>query len=144
MRLSTRSRYGVRMMFEFALKFNDGPVYLKDVAKIQGISFKYLSKLVIPLKSAGLLKSIRGAHGGYMLARHPKEITIRLIVETLEGDVSLVQCSENPFVCKRYNECIARSIWKKADEAIMNVLGGITLQDMVDEYKKSSGCIYEI
>lgn len=144
MRLSTRSRYGVRMMFEFALKFNQGPVFLKEVAKMQGISFKYLSKLVIPLKSAGLLQSVRGANGGYMLAKHPSEITIRMIVEKLEGDVSLVECAENPQVCKRNVDCVARTIWKKADEAIMQVLDGITLQDMVDEYKHSSGCVYEI
>lgn len=140
MRLSTRSRYGVRMMFEFALKFNQGPVFLKEVATMQGISFKYLSKLVIPLKSAGLLQSVRGANGGYMLAKHPSEITIRMIVEKLEGDVSLVECAENPAVCRRNANCVARTIWKKADDAIMQVLDGITLQDMVDEYKKS--CVY--
>ncbi|HPP48428.1 MAG: Rrf2 family transcriptional regulator [Spirochaetes bacterium] len=144
MRLSTRSRYGVRMMFEFALKFNQGPVFLKEVAKMQGISFKYLSKLVIPLKSAGLLQSVRGANGGYMLAKHPSEITIRMIVEKLEGDVSLVECTENPKVCKRNVDCVARTIWKKADDAIMQVLDGITLQDMVDEYKQAAGSIYEI
>ncbi|MGB4270108.1 MAG: Rrf2 family transcriptional regulator [Spirochaetota bacterium] len=144
MRLSTRSRYGVRMMFEFALKFHQGPVYLKEVAKMQGISFKYLSKLVIPLKSAGLLQSVRGAKGGYMLSKHPSEITIRMIVEKLEGDVSLVECAENPNVCKRNADCVARTIWKQADEAIMHVLDGITLQDMVDEYKRTSGCVYEI
>jgi len=143
MRLSTRSRYGVRMMFEFALKFNQGPVFLKEVATMQGISFKYLSKLVIPLKSAGLLQSVRGANGGYMLAKHPSEITIRMIVEKLEGDVSLVECTENPNVCRRNVDCVARTIWKKADEAIMQVLDNITLQDMVDEYKQSS-CMYEI
>ncbi len=144
MRLSTRSRYGVRMMFEFALKFNQGPVFLKEVATMQGISFKYLSKLVIPLKSAGLLQSVRGANGGYMLAKPPSEITIRMIVETLEGDVTLVECAENPNVCNRNVDCVARTIWKKADEAIMHVLEGITLQDMVEEYKRSSGSIYEI
>jgi Rrf2 family protein len=131
------------MMFEFALKFNQGPVFLKDVATMQGISFKYLSKLVIPLKSAGLLQSVRGANGGYMLAKHPSEITIRMIVEKLEGDVSLVECTENPNVCRRNADCVARTIWKKADEAIMQVLDGITLQDMVDDYKQSS-CVYEI
>lgn len=143
MRLSTRSRYGVRMMFEFALKYNGGPVYLKDVSKLQGISFKYLSKLVIPLKSAGLLHSVRGAHGGYMLAMHPKDITIKRIVEILEGDVSLVECTENPKACKRYADCVARLIWKKADDAIMNVLDGIALKDMIDEYK-STTLAYEI
>jgi Rrf2 family protein len=110
---------------------------------MQGISFKYLSKLVIPLKSAGLLQSVRGANGGYMLAKHPSEITIRMIVEKLEGDVSLVECTENPNVCRRNADCVARTIWKKADEAIMQVLDGITLQDMVDDYKQSS-CVYEI
>ncbi|HOF14298.1 MAG TPA: Rrf2 family transcriptional regulator [Spirochaetota bacterium] len=137
MRLSTRSRYGVRMMFEFALNYDKGPVYLKDVAAIQGISFKYLSKLVIPLKSAKLLKSVRGVHGGYMLAQRPEDITIRKIVQILEGDVSLVECAENPEACSRYAECVARSIWEKADKAIMDVLNSISLQDMMNEYKKN-------
>lgn len=137
MRLSTRSRYGVRMMFEFALNYDKGPVYLKDVAAIQGISFKYLSKLVIPLKSAKLLKSVRGVHGGYMLAQRPEDITIRKIVQILEGDVSLVECAENPEACGRYAECVARSIWERADKAIMDVLNSISLQDMMNEYKKN-------
>ena len=137
MRLSTRSRYGVRMMFEFALNYDKGPVYLKDVAAIQGISFKYLSKLVIPLKSAKLLKSVRGVHGGYMLAQPPEDITVRKIVQILEGDVALVECTENPEACTRYAGCVARSVWEKADKAIMDVLNSISLQDMMDEYKKN-------
>ena len=85
MRTSTRSRYGVRLMLELALSHGKGPIFLKDIARRQEISDKYLSQIIIPLKSAGLVSSHRGAHGGYVLQREPARITIREIVEVLEG-----------------------------------------------------------
>lgn len=132
------------MMFSFALNYNKGPVYLKDVATEQDISFKYLSKIVIPLKSAGMLHAVRGANGGYMLAKQPSEITIRQIVEKLEGSASLVECIHNTAVCSRHRDCVARKIWTEANGAIMKVLEDVTLQDMIDEYTSTSGSVYDI
>ncbi len=135
MKLSTRSRYGVRLMFELALNYPKGSLLLKDIAKRQDISEKYLSKLIIPLKSAGLVNSIRGAHGGYILAREPTKISIKEIVEVLEGDISPVECVKNKLFCNRYLNCPVRDIWCKLDKQISDVLENISLDDVVRDYK---------
>ena len=88
MLVSTRSRYGLKIMYELALRFGGQPVFLKDIARAHRISEKYLSKLVIPLRGVSLITSYRGAHGGYSLARDPRTITLREIVQALEGDIS--------------------------------------------------------
>ncbi|MGB9597359.1 MAG: RrF2 family transcriptional regulator [Candidatus Poribacteria bacterium] len=135
MKLSTRSRYGVRLMFELALNYGKGSLLLKDIAKRQDISEKYLSKLIIPLKSAGLVVSIRGAHGGYIIAKEPSKISIRQIVEVLEGDISPVECVKNKSFCNRYLDCPVRDIWCKLDRQISNTLESITLDDVIRDYK---------
>ena len=131
MRLSTRSRYGTRLMLELALNYHKGNVYLKDVAREEDISEKYLSHLVIPLKANGLISSSRGAHGGYRLAKSPSCITVKDIVQTLEGNLSPVECIKNPSVCKRVPGCVTRDVWKKLDEKISDTLNSITLEDLV-------------
>ena len=131
MRLSTRSRYGTRLMLELALNYHKGNVYLKDVAREEDISEKYLSHLVIPLKANGLISSSRGAHGGYRLAKSPSRITVKDIVQTLEGNLSPVECIKNPSVCKRVPGCVTRDVWKKLDEKISDTLNSITLEDLV-------------
>ena len=92
MKLSTRARYGVRLMLALAKNYGKEPVYLKDIAKQEDISEKYLSLLIMPLRRIGLVNSVRGAYGGYNLARDPKEITLKEIVVVLEGDCCLVDC----------------------------------------------------
>lgn len=135
MKLSTRSRYGVRLMFELALNYGKSSLLLKDIAKRQDISEKYLSKLIIPLKSAGLVNSIRGAHGGYILAREPSKISIKEIVEVLEGDISPVECVKNKSFCDRYLDCPVRDIWCKLDRQISSTLESISLEDVIRDYK---------
>jgi Rrf2 family protein len=135
MRLSTRSRYGVRLMLELALNYNKGNVFLKDVAKLEDISEKYLSHLVIPLKANGLISSSRGAHGGYRLAKPPSLITIKDIVQTLEGNLSPVECVKNPSVCKRVSGCVTREIWEMLDEKISDTLSSVTLKDLIKSKK---------
>jgi Rrf2 family protein len=95
MKLSTRARYGMRVMLTLAVHYDRGPMYLKDIAEAEEISEKYLSLLVIPLRQAGLIHSIRGAYGGYSLAKDPSQINLGEIVEVLEGD-SIVDCLKNP------------------------------------------------
>ncbi|KKR04429.1 MAG: Rrf2 family protein [Candidatus Uhrbacteria bacterium GW2011_GWF2_39_13] len=138
MKLSTRSRYGLRLMFELALHFGKGSVFLKDIAKKQDISEKYLSKLIIPLKAAKLVNSARGAHGGYTIAREPSLITVREIVEVLEGDISPVECVKNSGVCKRASTCPTRDIWCSLEREIFNVLENITLQNIVRTHETKS------
>ena len=136
MRLSTRARYGTRLMLELALNFKKGTIFLKDIARKEEISEKYLSHLVIPLKASGLVSSSRGAHGGYMLAKSPSQITLREIVQTLEGSISFVECVKNPSICSRVSKCATRSIWEKLDEKISDELSSVTLEDLVNSQKE--------
>jgi len=136
MRLSTRARYGTRLMLELALNFDKGTIFLKDIAKKEEISEKYLSHLVIPLRASGLINSSRGAHGGYRLAKSPSQITLNEIVKTLEGGISCVECVENPSVCPRVSKCATRGIWEKLDEKISHELSSITLEDLMKSQKE--------
>jgi Rrf2 family protein len=135
MKLSTRGRYGVRIMLELALHFGEGPVLLKDIAERQAISEKYLWQLINPLKSMGLIKSIRGARGGYMLAREPAEINLREILRILEGSLCLVDCVDDPAACDRSESCITREIWSETSKNISQSLESMTLGKMVERHK---------
>ena len=134
MKLSTRSRYGTRLILELALKLNDGPVFLKDISVSQEISFKYLGQLIIPLKIAGLVKSTRGAHGGYFLARDPKEIKLTDVVKALEGPISIVECLEDPNLCQRYQKCAVRVFWEQINNNFYKSFEEITIQDIVNKH----------
>jgi Rrf2 family protein len=131
MKLSTRGRYGVRLMLDLALHYGDGPVLLKDISRRQGISQKYLWNLANPLKAAGLVKSMRGAHGGFMLAKEPSGVSIKDILQVLEGTLSLVDCVENPSACKRSSDCVARDVWCLASRNFLQTLEDVTLAKMV-------------
>ena len=131
MKLSTRSRYGVRLMLELALNSTRSSVYLREIAKEEEISEKYLSLIIIPLKAAGLVNSQRGAHGGYTLAKPASEITLKEIVDVLEGDTCLVDCVKNPSACSRSDTCASRDLWTTLSERISQTLGSITLEDLV-------------
>lgn len=139
MKLSTRSRYGIRLMFELALHFGGKPIMLKQIAKNQDISEKYLSKLVVPLRGAGFINSSRGAHGGYLLAHDPSEISVFDIVELLEGNISLVECVDNSRICNRTPFCPTRYIWTGLDETVSTYLKSITLDDILKNYSKNKG-----
>jgi len=130
MKLSTRSRYGVRMMIDLAGHFGEKPVFLKDVAARENISEKYLSLIVIPLRSAGLIRSIRGARGGYVLAREPKDISLRNIVEAVDGATCLVNCVKNPETCDRASTCPTRDLWTFLGNRINETLESVTLAQL--------------
>jgi Rrf2 family protein len=123
-------------MLELALNFNQGTVFLKDIAQKEEISEKYLSHLVISLKASGLISSSRGAHGGYRLAKPPSQITLMDIVQILEGNLSLVECVKNPSICSRVSKCATRDIWGKLDEKISDILSFVTLEDLVSSQKE--------
>ncbi len=131
MKLTTRSRYGTRLILDMALHGRDGPVRIKDVAARQGISLKYLEKLVRELKAAGLVKSRRGPHGGHVLARPLEEITIGAVVRALEGDLELVECGDGEVSCPRLYECLTRDVWIEAARAMHAKLDSFTLADLV-------------
>jgi len=136
MKLSTRSRYGTRMMVDIAQHYDEGPIQIGDIAKRQDISVKYLEQLIIPLKKANYVNSVRGPKGGHMLAKPPEEITVGEIVKVLEGEINLTRCIENPDVCNRSNSCLTRGVWEMATRAVYNKLNSITLSDMIKRHKK--------
>ncbi|MDZ7838660.1 MAG: Rrf2 family transcriptional regulator [Actinomycetota bacterium] len=136
MKISTRGRYSTRLMLELASRHNQGPIFLKDISKAQDISLKYLSQLIIPLKIAGLVKSTRGAHGGYTLARKPENITLREIVEAVEGPIALVECINDPQLCYRYGECVSKEIWAEITQDIYMKLDSINLKQMLARQKR--------
>lgn len=136
MQLSTRSRYGTRLMVDLALHYDKGPVRINDIAKRQDISVKYLEQLIIPLKKASLIISVRGPKGGHMLAKPTKDITIADIVTLLENETSLSPCLKNPDSCDRTDFCFTREIWDMLTKKINNTLSAITLSDVIKKNKK--------
>ena len=120
----------MRMMLALARSYGQGFVFLKDVAKGEDISEKYLSQIIIPLRGAGLVSSSRGVHGGYTLAKSPAEITLKQIVEPFEGDC-LVDCVNNPAACPRVLTCASRDIWALLGGNISETLNGITLEQLL-------------
>jgi Rrf2 family protein len=135
MKLSTKGRYGVRMMIDLAAHYGEGPVLLREIAKRQEISEKYLSNLINPLKAMGLIETTRGVNGGYVLGKAPSEITMKDIVQVMEGPLCLVDCVEKPAVCSRSSFCIAHDLWREAAEGMAQVLKKYTLADMVMRQK---------
>jgi len=140
-KLSTKGRYGTRLMLNLALHYNESKeaVVLKNISKEEDLSIRYLEQIIIPLKINKLVKSIRGAGGGYTLAKHPSEITVCEIIEVLEGSCSLVDCVEDPDSCERMTECATIEVWKEASELLKNYFESKTLQDLIDiDEKKRS------
>lgn len=133
MKLSTRSRYGTRLLLDIAQHYNQGPVQLGEIAKRQEISVKYLEQIVIPLKKAHLIETVRGPKGGHILARPPEEITVAEIVALLEDGANLAECIERAEVCGRAGTCPTRLIWKEASQAMFNALKSITLADLAEK-----------
>lgn len=131
MKLSTRSRYGVRLMLDMALHCNGGPARLGDIAKRQAIPLKYLEQIIIVLKKAGYVKSVRGPKGGHMPAKPPGEITVGEVVSLLEGGIKLTKCTAQPEVCDRSATCITRFLWKEATDAIRERLDTVTFSDLI-------------
>lgn len=131
MKLSTRARYGVRLMLALAQNYGKEPLYLKDIAKQEDISEKYLSLIIMPLRGIGLVNSVRGAYGGYNLARDPSQITLKEIVDILEGGCSLVDCVKDPSACPRVSTCVSHDIWATIGGKISETLSSITLDTMV-------------
>ena len=111
MKLSTRTRYGMRALLELALAHKAAPLQIKVIAERQNISNKYLEQLVAMLKTAGLVRSIRGPHGGYLLAAPPQDIKLSDVFRTLEGPVLTVECVEYENICSSHADCATRKLW---------------------------------
>ncbi len=133
MKLTTRSRYGTRLIMDIALCQDQGPVRIADVSKRQGISVKYLEKLIRVLKRGGYVRSRRGPSGGHVLAKRPDEITIGELVRVLEGTEGLVVCEVNGGPCPRMPSCKTHQIWQDASEAMYGKLDKVTVADLILE-----------
>lgn len=144
MKLSTRTRYGIRAILELAESYGRGPLQLKNIAHHQDISVKYLEQIIAVLRSGGFVRSLRGAKGGYILAKDPDQIKLSDIFDCLEGSVSTVECVENKDFCARAVDCIARQLWIQVNEAIRAVLRSVTLKNLVDRVKDTRALDYQI
>ncbi|MBD1371065.1 Rrf2 family transcriptional regulator [Hazenella sp. IB182357] len=125
MKISTKGRYGLTIMMELALKIGKGPIPLKSIAEQHELSEHYLEQLIAPLRNAGLVKSVRGAYGGYKLAHPPAEITAGDVIRVLEGPISPVEFTEEENLARR-------DLWKRVRDAIAHELDSTTLADLID------------
>jgi Rrf2 family transcriptional regulator, cysteine metabolism repressor len=135
--ISTRSRYGLKLMYELALRFGEQPVFLKDIAAAHSISEKYLSKLVIPLRGVGLVSSFRGAHGGYALAREPRTITVREIVQVLEGMITPASGPRKRQGSEPLDTHPTDAVWTMLDRTVLQALEDVTLESLVQAGRDS-------
>jgi len=135
LKLSTKGRYGLTAMVDLALNSGEGPISLKSIADRQGLSEHYLEQLISGLRKAGLVKSIRGAQGGYVLGKKAEKIGISDIIRVLEGPIAAVECEANgdPECCQRLEHCVTRTIREKVRDPIEDVLDSISLADLVKD-----------
>lgn len=139
MKISTKGRYALRLMLDLALYGNQEPVRLRDVARRQEISIKYLEQIISVLQKAGYVRSIRGAQGGYHLMKAPEDYTVGMILRLIEGDLAPVACLEDEVnQCPRQASCVTLRLWKELDAAIRGVVDKYTLADLVEWSKEGT------
>lgn len=135
MKISTKGRYGLRILIDIAIHNSNSPRMIKQLAESQQISSKYVSRLILELKNAGFVKSVRGVNGGYILAKSPNAISLLDVVEAMEGEISIVDCVMNSDCCGRCSTCPARNVWKTANDSLRNSLGWLTLASAISGYE---------
>ena len=132
MRLSTKGRYGTRAILEIAKRYGKAPIKRKEIVETQQVPDSYIENILITLKAAGLIRTIRGAHGGYQLTRHPSTITVLQVVEALEGTIVPVYCVDtNEANCPKNGICATQPVWNELYQAIREVLEKYTLEDLI-------------
>lgn len=132
MRVSTKGRYALRLMLDLAANDTGAPIRLKDAAKRQSISEKYLEQIISILNRAGFVRSVRGPQGGYVLVRSPEEYTAGMILRLTEGSLSPVDCVEHGGVCVREQGCATKMLWQQLNDAVNGVVDRVTLQDLLE------------
>ncbi len=133
MKLSTRGRYGMRLMVELAGNYGQGPLSMKAISLRQGIPVKYLEQLITPLKRAGFIGSVRGPKGGHMLIKQPSTINIWQVISLLETRVLLLDCLNDPEICQHVDECLLRPVWGRAHSAMRRIFEETSLQDILED-----------
>jgi Rrf2 family protein len=140
MKLSTKGRYGTRLLLDLALHNGEGPISLKDIARRQEISLPYLERLISPLIAAGIARSSRGVRGGVWLAKPPGEIKLSDVIRLYEGPIAPVECVINPGVCTRAESCVTRDVWDEMGQAMNEVLDSTTIEDLAERQKMKVQC----
>lgn len=135
MKLTTKTRYGTRLILDLALHYDQGAVQMSEISTRQNISVKYLEQLIRPLKKAGLVDSIRGPKGGHFLTEDPQKITLGQITRIFEGSVDLVECISDSEKCSKADACVVRTAWQLAAKALFNQLDAITIASLVADRK---------
>lgn len=133
MKISTKGRYGLRILLDLALhESQNGPRLIRDIAFSQQISEKYISRLIIKLRRAGMVRSIRGAKGGFRLNKNPNDITLLDITEAMEGPIAIVDCVLEPDSCKSCSQCAVHAIWNNLNQEIRSAMKRVSLKDIID------------
>lgn len=136
MKISAKARYGLRILLDVALhETHARPRTIKEIADAQGISEKFISRIVVPLRERGMIKSERGKLGGFRLAQAPSDITLLAVIETLQGPISLVDCVADKAGCVRSGTCVARSVWTDVNTAVRAALRGMTLETVLERVR---------
>jgi len=138
MKMSTKGRYGLRVMAELASRYGRGPTPVDVISRTQGISGKYIHLLVMVLRSAGLVRSVRGPGGGYELARKPSAITALDVISALEGSSAPAECVDDASHCPRASRCATRDVWRDVSSAVDGVLASLTLEKLAEKQRAKS------
>jgi Rrf2 family protein len=133
LKLSTKGQYGVRAMFEIAKGYPETPTNIKQIAERQDVSVAYLEQILNTLRRAGLIQSVKGPGGGYLLSAKPSDITIGEILRELEGPVAITSCLDPEEGCSRVETCVTHLLWRSLGEKIQDFLNTITLEDLLNE-----------
>lgn len=136
MKMSTRGRYGIHAMYDLAQCYADGPQPLKAIALRQGVPEAYLEQLMGMLRRAGLVAGVRGAQGGYQLSRPPGEITVGSVLSAVDDDLAITDCLLDEDACEKACACPTRLLWQKVRDALTATVEGITLKDMLEDYRR--------
>lgn len=141
MKISTKGRYALRLMLDLAYNHTGSFIPIKNISQRQDISDKYLEQIITQLSRAGLVKSARGAQGGYMLAKEPQEYTVGEILRLLEGNLAPVACvDDTKDACTREDECVTMEVWREIKDAVNKVVDNITLADLVEQQRQKCRC----
>lgn len=130
MKLSTRGRYGTRLMLELTKNYGSGPISMSEISRNQNIPIKYLEQLIIPLKKAKLITSFRGPKGGHMLSKPPDKINLWDVLILLESKLTLVDCVIDKDACENSGDCPIRPVWEKAFKAIKKIFKETSLENI--------------
>ncbi len=144
MKISTKGRYGLRVILELALHYGNGAVSMDTISKNQDISVKYLHNILTRLKHANLVRAIRGSEGGFVMSQPPSQTTASDVVQAMEGPFELIECISNPALCKRSPQCVTMKVWSDLGKVMENFLSSMTIEYLVQQQKNKQNLTFHI